>query len=72
MWIAFGDTLTFKSGLRSALRGLDTPGSFSAMFLQRRQLLWLPVGFSALQTPEKGTTLKGKNLLPRGEQILFF
>ena len=37
-------------------------------FLQGRQLLWLPVSFSEHDTPsDKGSTLRGKNLLPRGE-----
>ena len=36
-------------------------------FYQGRQLLWIPVCFTVGQTPsEKGSTLTGKNLLPRG------
>ena len=43
-------------------------------FLQGRQIMWLFVCFPAHQTPsEKGCTLKGKNLFPRGgEQIVAF
>ena len=47
-------------------RELNTLDRFSAPFL-RRQLLWLPVYFSAYQSPFKmGSTLKGKNFLPKG------
>ena len=39
----------------------------SPSFLTRGQLLWLSVCFPAHQVPsEKGSTLKGKNLLPQG------
>ena len=53
------DTLTQK-------KELDTHSGFLP-FLQGRQILLLPVSFPAHLVPsEKGSTLKGKNLLPRG------
>ena len=42
-------------------------------FLQGRQLLQLPVCFSAHHIhSENGSTLKGKNLLPKGSKFLSF
>ena len=42
-------------------------------FVHGRQLQWLPVCLPAHQSPsEKGPTLKGKNLFPRGAYSFFF
>ena len=49
------------------LRRLHKLDTFSAIFLQGRQILWLPVCFPEHQVPSgKGSTLEGKNLLPVG------
>ena len=49
------------------LRGFDTLGKFSTVFLQGRYFLGFSIGLPEHQVPsEKGSTLKGKNLLPQG------
>ena len=46
---------------------MGTLGRFTTIFLQGRQILWLPVCFPAYEIlSEKESTLKGKNLLPLG------
>ena len=51
---------------------MKTHGNSSSIFVQGRLLLCIFVFFPVHQVPsEKGSTLKGKNSLPRG-QILSF
>ena len=62
-----------KFGTACSLKGSDTFGRFFSPFLQGRQFLWLPVCFAAHQiSSEKGSTLKGKNLLPGGANSFLF
>ena len=53
-------------GMQGHLKGLNTLSDFFTIFT-RKTTLWLPVSIIAHQTPSgKGSTLKGKNLLPLG------
>ena len=52
------------------LKRVDTPGSFSAIF--PRETTFVTVYIPAYLVPsEKGSMLKGKNLLPKGANSFF-
>ena len=46
------------------LREMETHGRVPTSFDKRDKLLCLSVCFPAYQSPEKGSTLNGKNFLP--------
>ena len=51
------------------LRGLNILGRFSVIYYKGNLFLRFPVSLSHQASSEKGSTLKGKNLLPTGSKF---